>query len=575
MKKLYLLSFVLCFTLQAQNPNTFAKFLDKNKVNARIHTVNNKFCNIFGNGQNGYEVPKGQGTHAQFANSIWIGGFDNQGKLHMSANTYRQAGADFWPGPLDTSNIGAFTPSLTAPYNKLWKVDCNEIFSFVNAFSSGAVAANTYTIPPDILTYPAKGLGKFQQYFEPFYDPNNNGQYNPSGEGDYPVIKGHQQILSIYNDNYAAHTEAAAPAMGLEIHERNYSYYDPNLPDSMKAVNYSTFHHYTIYNRSNLTYDSVFIADWSDVDLGGNYADDFVGTDTVNNIVYCYNGDNFDESGVLPGYGAMIPVTSNAILKTPCTNDGIDNDHDGLIDELGEQFIMNRSMYYLNNIGPVIPAMTNPDSAIHYYRFMNAMWKDGTPLTYGGNGYGGNSKTNYLFSGNPATNNGWTEASANNSPGDRRIIYSSGPFTFPAKSKIEWGYVVVYSQDTSQSINTITQFNSRVQRDVRNVRWYDQTHQSPQCMPPLTVGIKNYTFEQEGVRVFPNPANNLVTIQLDKNHSHLEIRLLDVCGRVVFNRDCSNIGETIFDLHMLDNGVYFIEITGLEFRHAQKLIINH
>lgn len=111
MKKLYLFSLVMCFTLKAQIPNTFAKFLDKNKVNARIHTVNNKFWNIYGNGMNGYEVPKGKGTHAQFANSIWIGGFDNQGKLHMSANTYRQAGVDFWPGPLDTSNIATFTPS--------------------------------------------------------------------------------------------------------------------------------------------------------------------------------------------------------------------------------------------------------------------------------------------------------------------------------------------------------------------------------------------------------------------------------------------------------------------------------
>src|SRR4051812_21518407 len=103
MKKLYLLFFV-CVKAYAQIPtfNSTPKYLDKNYVRARINTVNNKFWNIVGNHLASYEVPQGSGRNAQFANSIWIGGFDAGGQLHISANTYRQSGADFWPGPIDT-----------------------------------------------------------------------------------------------------------------------------------------------------------------------------------------------------------------------------------------------------------------------------------------------------------------------------------------------------------------------------------------------------------------------------------------------------------------------------------------
>ena len=86
-------------------PNTVAKYLDKNYVKARINTDNDKFWNIYGNNMASYEVPKGKGASAMFCNSIWIGGLDPGGQLHIAANTYKQNGRDFWPGPLDTTNI--------------------------------------------------------------------------------------------------------------------------------------------------------------------------------------------------------------------------------------------------------------------------------------------------------------------------------------------------------------------------------------------------------------------------------------------------------------------------------------
>src|SRR5262245_33435069 len=99
MKKVFF-PLLICIYANGQFPNTSPKFLDLNYVKARIHTANYRFWDVYGNHTNCYEVPKGKGTHAQFCNSIWIGGFDAQGLLHVSANTYRQTGSDFWPGPL-------------------------------------------------------------------------------------------------------------------------------------------------------------------------------------------------------------------------------------------------------------------------------------------------------------------------------------------------------------------------------------------------------------------------------------------------------------------------------------------
>src|ERR1041384_4151710 len=104
MKTVCLLCFV-CISAAAQvQPPTYMipRYLDKNKVKASIYTCNNKFWDVYGSGVQRYEVPKGKGSHAQFGNCIWIGGFDNSNILHMSANTYKQNGTDFWPGPLDT-----------------------------------------------------------------------------------------------------------------------------------------------------------------------------------------------------------------------------------------------------------------------------------------------------------------------------------------------------------------------------------------------------------------------------------------------------------------------------------------
>lgn len=522
------------------------KFLDINNVKASISTVNNKHWDITGTGNATYEVPKGGGVSSSFATSIWIGGLDGSNQLHIAGNTYRQTGTDFWPGPLDPSTALTNT-NIAMRFKKVWKTDCNEINNFV---SSCVINSNT-TAPTDLKDYPANEV--LLQY----YDANNDNYYN-AADCDYPIIKGDQQILSVYNDNMFSHTETGGLPMGLEIVERSYAYNNPTVADSMKAINYTTFYHYTITNRSNNNYHDVYLADWSDVDLGC-YLDDYVGCDSANNFGYVYNSKNFDQlscSGSA-SYGNHPPVSSHVLLNTNCSTDGVDNDHDGFIDEAGEQFLMDFFSVLYSPVSqfPCLPCLKTP---WQYHNSMSGRWRDSTFFTYGGNAYGGSATTKYVFTGNPETNIGWTEANVPMLAGDRQLIMSSGPFNFPAKSKIEWEFAIVFSRDTTVP-NTIQKFNSVVRRDVRNVRYYHQTHQNPQCTPYTNIGIKEIN-KSFSAFLYPNPGNDQVTININKNAPKLTIEILDMTGRVVSTVTTTNTYSISINISELNSGFYLFRI---------------
>ena len=70
-----------------------------------------------------------------------------------------------------------------------------------------------------------------------------------------------------------------------------YGFNDPNDP----LINQNVFLERTIVNRANVAYDSIKVGFWIDIDLG-YVGDDYMGCDSINNIMYGYNGDSHDEN---------------------------------------------------------------------------------------------------------------------------------------------------------------------------------------------------------------------------------------------------------------------------------------
>ncbi len=391
-----------------------------------------------------YEVPKDGKAHSIFAGALWIGGLDAGGQLKVAAMTYRQTGNDFWPGPLDTTTVSVDLATCNS-FDKHWKITKKEVEDY-SLYLQGQGAPG-YSVPLVIQNWPGNGNSALGQghYLAPFFDSDGDGYYNWSA-GDYPgfdltgnsgcskfQLFGDQVLWWVFNDKGNIHSETGAAAIGLEIHAQAFAF------STNDEINNMTFYTYKIINRSTVSMNNTYFGQWTDADLGA-YDDDYVGCDVKRGLGYTYNGDANDGSSALPTvgtYGANPPAIGMDFFEGPIadTSDGVDNDHDGTIDEPGEEIIMSKFVYYNNDF----TVQGNPENATHYYNYLSGFWKDGTPFTYDNNAYGGTQVCDYMFpgqsdplgigTGGVILYGNWSEETVNNTPFDRRMMQSAGPFT--------------------------------------------------------------------------------------------------------------------------------------------------
>ncbi|MDX1906258.1 MAG: T9SS type A sorting domain-containing protein [Bacteroidia bacterium] len=426
-------------------PASASSQLDVNNVRCLLHNGGDMWWDLVGDPR--YEIPKGSNRHSMFASSLWIGGLDDAGQLRVAAQTYRQSGIDFWPGPLTGGPNGgqAATASETCEkFNEMFKINKTEIDAFRADWADGVL--NNPENYPAVFNWPAigspKGLDRDNDgalleafrpdgsilYAAPFINVDNDPfTYSPEN-GDFPDIDGDQAIWWIINDKGNIHTETGGEPIGVEIHMLAFAFTTAN------AVNDMTFYKETVVNRSTQVLNQTYLGQWVDADLG-KFNDDYVGCDTLRGLGFVYNADNDDDGP--SGYGRNPPSSGVDFFQGPIAdpNDGIDNDKDGLTDEPNETIIMSKFIYYNNDATLV----GNPDVANHYYGYLTGFWKDGTPIvdnyTNGGdgNGYGARSPgpvTNFMFPGDPCSGSGWTENNADNPRNeDRRFLISAGAFT--------------------------------------------------------------------------------------------------------------------------------------------------
>lgn len=479
-------------------PATHFNELDLNNVRARIETGGNLWQNR-SLGRAAYEVPKTvdeSGARALFAGGLWMGGIDPAGNLKMAAVMFRQSGQnDYWPGPLDTTGQAAVTPATCLKYDRSWKVTRPQAEQHIRYYTCLADPdcdvdtefPNGYVTPTAFLEWPAFGDVEQGQayYLAPFaYGPGRtaNGDYQPE-QGDYPgydlyaqndcknrfrenpvPLYGDQTIWWVFNDKGNIHTESSGQPIGMEIRAQAFAF------STNDDINNMTFYNYVLFNRGTLDLDSTFFGQYVDPDLG-NAQDDYVGCDVERGLGYAYNGDNNDETaGGSVGYGVQPPAVGVDFFEGPFQDaDGRDNpltdDCNLAVQERGivyggigmgygdtvidnERYGMRAFLYYNNSGGAAPAATTDPDNTApqQFYNYLNGVWKDNTPMTYGGSGYApgqiGATQTSYMFPGKSdplgwATScqpqaSEWTEQTAGNAPFDRRFIQSSGPFTLEA-----------------------------------------------------------------------------------------------------------------------------------------------
>jgi hypothetical protein len=519
--------------------------MDLNNVRTTIFTSGDMWWDL--NSSPRYEVPKGGGKHSMFAGALWLGGLDNGGNLKSAAMTYRSGGNDFWPGPLSIADATTEAVVCNA-YDKHWKITRQEVEDFY--LGSG---------PTEVISeWPGNGIdgGTFAGYdseIAPFVDGNGNGIYEPDLRDDnglaieYPAyditgdlgcdarLFGDQTLWWVFNDNGNIHTETGGFPLGMEIRAQAFEFATNN------ALNNMTFYNYELINRSTFTVNETYFGVWTDPDIG-NYADDYAGCDVGRGLGYVYNGDEDDETTF--GYGLNPPAIGVDFFEGPFRDpNGIDDTSDfcvdaraasglgfgdGIIDN--ERLGMARFIYYTST-GPNYA--NDPDNGQHVYNYLRGIWKDGTDMIYGGNGYGAGRKYSYMFPGNSDPRglgymitgesqtcqpenqplDSWSiDQFGSVPPSDFRILQSAGPFTLApgAFNKITFG--VVWARATSGGRLASVAAVRRIDDDAQAL--FDNCFRiinGPDA--PLTKVIE---LDREIVLVFENTNNDKIEKYVDQ-----------------------------------------------------------
>jgi len=540
-------------------------FLSANNIKARFNAGGQLFWDF--NGTPTFEVPKGSGRNTLFSGTLWVGGKDANGQLHVAGELYHGKGFDYFPGPVMDS---AFYSQESEKWNRVWRIKKSDIDNHMaHCFDPGYIPSQA------LINWPGNGDTALGQapILAPFKDWNNDGIYDPFA-GDFPLIKGDETVLFIFNDDRKPHTESEGNKLRIEVHAMAYSF-DCNADSALWNT---VFLNYKIFNRSASTYDSSFIGLYIDVALGGP-DDDFIASDVTRGAFYAYNGDSIDQGYVNPlGYGANPPAQSIVFLSgAKMDDDGTDNPA-GLCDEGLNGFNFGNGITddeHHGMSGFIIPngiggfgSLTIPDTAADYYNYLRGFWKDGVHLKYWGNGHPSAGATgpacNFMFPGDSdpcdwgtdgvavAHPPYWNETQAGNIPYDRRGIGSTGPFTFTPAEIQEIDVAFVYGRDFTDpdELAAITVMNQRID----SIRSYFRKDHTP-CGSSIS-GIDDRHKQHLQFNIYPNPANDYITVE---TNIRSEIEIINFQGQLI-KRIYANGDKTNIDISDLSRGMYFVKL---------------
>lgn len=520
--------------------------LEINNISAPIRLKGDLFAKDYTK-ENTLSGEKGNCKSIAFVGALWMGGIAD-GNLYMAAGTYRQRGIDYAVGPLKILNAG-ITNESKLKYRQAWKLNESTIEDFKMNFNKPG-----YIIPTEILSWPAHGdsVNGFAPNLSPFADVNHNGRYEPQ-LGDYPLIKGQQEVYWIFNDQATIHGESNGTPLGMEIHGSAYAFVCDQITssDSNKAINNTTFYHYKIINRNNRTYHNFRVGFWIDSDIG-YYADDRVGSNPKEDYAFWYNGDTLDET--VHGYGNKLPATALVMLK-------------GMKDSLDFNLKASGIITYNNDWS----VTGDPQRPEQYYNYICNRWKDGLPITYGGYGRGGNDSTNvFMFPGNNDQLNRaeWTEENSIIPKGDRRVMINTQGITLKPGEEQEVEYAIVYTPTNSCQKDLIL---NELHKDVMKVKSWYANDNFPSCSRyPLGQADKDKSAVILELLFYPNPVSQILTVEFTNAKPITALSVYALNGMLISNTKGSNLKK--LDLSILSPGLYFLKVESKDGVYVRKII---
>jgi len=411
--------------------------------------------------ESGLEWPKGSGRLAVFQSGIWLASGKSRSPGGDWVEDLRTAAAEYTveytPGALGSANPNSghifeiHKKEVEAFLENDYVVFSNMVMDLPISVIDGAhietelVAKSLPT--SDFENWPADEGA-------PFVDVNNDGVYDIL-DGDYPEILGDLFHWYVMNDgNASLHTPLwGTPPMNVEVQTSLFGF------DQAGPLGDILFVRWAIINKGSDDLDSVFVSFWHDDDVG-DAGDDLVGCDTELSLGYTYNAPGGDAT-----YGEEVPAVGTDFFQGPLVDAPGDTAQILTWDlENGYHLkkIPDRRQLPLTSFVKYIngdPTLVDPNTAEACYRYMNGR----IGLT---NGVFTDPTTGqpsmFLHPGDPSTNTGWVD----NTPGDRRYLMSSGPFTLCIGDTQEVVGSIILAASTSwdKSINKLKFFDLHAQQ---------------------------------------------------------------------------------------------------------------
>lgn len=361
----------------------------------------------------------------------------------------------------------------------------------------------------------------------PFSDLNFNGIYEPL-LGEEPGLQDADQVIWLVCndlDEAATYWLHGCPPIGLELQMTLWGYKVGG------PLGQTIFRRYRIINKSGAPIDSMFIALFSDVNVG-YLADDLCGCDSVLNLAFAYNG--FPTDRWFAPFNLPPPAIGYCLLQGPIVPAPGDS---ALFDFKTRSDYRNLPMtsFAYDLVGN--PEWDSPDlmvyeGAIQWYNMMNGylplpdMYRQ-IPFTHRQTG----KPTKFPLNGDPVTGSGDVDGQPwNFYPATRNLNFSSGPFTMLPGDTQEVVIAVVGGIDPIG--NHLTSVAS-LKENVRKVHHFYQYH--------LILSDADYQID------FPSAVNCQLRVKINlSTFSHLtEVRLR-------FRPEKGNEAE--FYLNLYDDG---------------------
>lgn len=475
------------------------QYLDKNQLEIPFQS-----CNVSGNTSvASSRAPKNYSATAFTAAIHWMIGKDSQGNLHCIAGTDVDK-KEVYPGPIGNKTLNRYMK-----WDRVWKIEKEEIDSHIVNWNVPG-----YVAPRDIREWPGNGNTAEGEasMLAPFNDLDSDGIYEPQN-GEYPIIKGDQAIFFICNDD-STHYLSSGAKFRLEMHVMAYVF---DCSDS--AYQYTFFQDVKFINRSNTDYNSVYVGNGNYMDIG-SWGDEMITTDLKRDLIISYNASDFDDPMGAIGFLAHPPAMGITFLNRELSKSG-------------------NSITVSNT--PFLPGMGVPQLPGEFENFLSGRWKDGSPLTYGGTGYGGNVQSDHIYTGDPVNSSGWNQQT----PSGNLAITSSGPHNFYAGDTLELEVAYTFARD----------FNGNHLASVELLREYVDVIRAeyPYNACSGSLNIRNMRSNLQ-FEVYPNPASDRMIV---KSEGIKELRIVSLEGKTL--RSISpQVPETTVDLSDLPAGIYGI-----------------